>query len=67
MLLFVASFTKEVKPQLAKGPLFFNGRLANRGLTPLVKEATGGWGLTHHIWLMYDINLIHNCLSHAIK
>ena len=37
----VASFTKEVNSGLAKRPLVFNGRLANRGLTSLVKEATG--------------------------
>ena len=36
----VASFTKEVNPRLAKCPLKTNGRLANRGLTSLVKEAT---------------------------
>ena len=36
----VASFTKEVNPGLAKRPLVYNGRLANRGLTSLVKEAT---------------------------
>ena len=29
----VASFTKEVNSRLAKRPLVFNGRLANRGLT----------------------------------
>ena len=40
----VASFTEEVNPRLAKSPLVFNGRLANRGLTSLVKEATGGTG-----------------------
>ena len=34
------AFTKEVSLQLAKRPLVFNGRLANRGLTSLVKEAT---------------------------
>ena len=38
----VTSFTKEVNPRLAKRPLEINGRLANRGLTSLVKEATGG-------------------------
>ena len=38
----MASFTKEVNPRLAKRPLVFNGRLANRGLTTLVKEATVG-------------------------
>ena len=38
----VASFTKEVNPRLAKRPLKTNGRLANLGLTTLVKEATGG-------------------------
>ena len=36
----VASFTKEVNPRLVKRPLKTNGRLANRGLTSLVKEAT---------------------------
>ena len=36
----VACFTKEVNPRLAKCPLVFNGRLANHGLTSLVKEAT---------------------------
>ena len=35
----VASFTKEVNPRLAKRPLKTNGRLANRGLTSLVKWA----------------------------
>ena len=30
----------EVNPRLAKHPLVFNGRLANRGLTSLVKEST---------------------------
>ena len=40
----VASFAKEVNPRLAKRPLRTNGRLANRGLTSLVKEATGHQG-----------------------
>ena len=35
----VASFTKEVDLWLAKRPSAFNGHLANRGLTSLVKEA----------------------------
>ena len=34
-------FTKEVNSRLAKCPLVFNGHLANRRLTSLVKEATG--------------------------
>ena len=34
-----ASSTKEVNPRLTKRPLKINGRLANRGLTSLVKEA----------------------------
>ena len=43
----VASFTKEVNPRLAKPLLVFNGHLANRWLTSLVKEATvDSWGLT---------------------
>ena len=37
----VASFTKEVNPRLAKRPLKISGRLANRELISLVKEATG--------------------------
>ena len=37
----MASFTKEVNPQLAKRPLKISGHLANRGLTSFVKEATG--------------------------
>ena len=36
----VASFIKEVNWRLAKRPLKTNGRLANRQLTSLVKEAT---------------------------
>ena len=36
----VAYFTKEVNRRLAKRPLKTNGRLANRRLTSLVKEAT---------------------------
>ena len=38
----VAHFTKEVNPRLAKCPLKINGRLANLGLTSVVKEAAGG-------------------------
>ena len=36
----VASITKEDDPRLAKRPLVFDGRLANRMLTCLVTEAT---------------------------
>ena len=39
----VASFTEEVNPQLAKRPLKNDGRLANCGLTSLVKEAPGDY------------------------
>ena len=39
--LSVASFTKEVNPQLAKCPLKTNGHLVNRGQTSLVNKATG--------------------------
>ena len=38
----VVTLTKEVYSRLADRPLFFNGGLANRGLTSLVNEATGG-------------------------
>ena len=37
--LTVASFTKEVNRRLAKRPLKTKGRLPNRRLTSLVKEA----------------------------
>ena len=37
----VASFTKEGNLRFAICPLIFNGRLANRSLTSLVKQATG--------------------------
>ena len=37
----VASFTKEVDPQLANRPLVSNGRLANHGLLSLVKDVNG--------------------------
>ena len=37
----VVSFTEEVSSRLDERPLVFNGRLANRGLTSLVKKATG--------------------------
>ena len=40
-ILPVASFNKEVNPRMAKRPLKINGRLADRRLTSLVKEATG--------------------------
>ena len=44
----VASFTMEVKPRLAKRPLVFNGRLANRGLTSLGRQ-TRRRGLSHRL------------------
>ena len=50
MALTVASFTKEVNPRLAKRPLVFNGRLVNRGLTSLIKEATVASIISHSIW-----------------
>ena len=37
----MTSFTKEVNPRLAKRPLKTYGRLANLGLTSLVKYANG--------------------------
>ena len=52
-LMPVSSFIKEVNPRLDKSPLVFNGRLANRWLTPLVKKGGGiayicVSGLEHH-------------------
>ena len=37
----IRCFIKQVNPLLAKRPLKTNGRLANRWLTSLVKEAKG--------------------------
>ena len=57
----VASFTKEVTLRLAKRPLKINGRLANRELTSLVKEATGNHFtdiLRAHHW-----NLVKICYT----
>ena len=45
-----ASFDKEFNPRLAKRPLKTNGRLANRGLTSLTKEATEVHVLEWFIW-----------------
>ena len=47
----MASFIKEVNPWLAKRPLKTHGRLANLGLTSLVKEATGVRGRS---WVAAD-------------
>ena len=70
----VASSTKEVNPRLAKCPLVFNGRLANRGLTSLVKEATGLQIILqeksnplHVIWKLADstIKFPHLCVTNV--
>ena len=59
----VASFTKEVNSWLAKRPLVFNGRLANRGLTSLVKEATGNLPCSQIIiWSQDIIDFIYKYL-----
>ena len=48
-------FTKEVNLRLAKRPLKFNGRLANRGLTSLVKDATTDvfTGVYHYVCFVF--------------
>ena len=62
-MLPVASFTEEVHPRLAKRPLKTNGRLANHGLTSLVKEATGS-----HCWCFFPATLFCNqVLSSYLK
>ena len=53
----VASFTKEVNTRLAKWPLVFNGRLASRVWTSLLKEVPGLDGLT---FSMSQLNDSHN-------
>ena len=76
----VASLTKEVNPRLVKRPLktdgrLADGRLANRGLTYLVKEATGAhmnfvyylqscllcWLLGKYCWLFAFALVIYGC------
>ena len=52
----MAYFTKEVNLGLAKRPLVFNGRLANRGLTPLVKEVSDHQG--QEMIVEYEIFLL---------
>ena len=57
----VAPFTMEVNPRLAKRPLKTNGRLANRGSTSLVKEATvvsGGYSTCFIQWHMEEVEII---------
>ena len=56
----MACFTKEVNPRLAKRPLIHNGRLANRELTSLVKEATAG-GFSLIISINQDIEFHMQC------
>ena len=50
-----AFFTKEVNPRLPKRPLKTNGRLGNRGLTSLVKEATSNQSIDRTTWVGDDI------------
>ena len=56
----LASFTKEVKLWSSKCPLLINGRLANRRLTSLVKEAT----CVQHTALSSTIKLMGECKGH---
>ena len=68
----VASFTKQVNPWLAKRPLKTNGRLANQGLTSLVKEATG----VRYTWIVSKVSFrgvifsqmktTHSILRHTV-
>ena len=55
----VASFTKEVNSRLAKRPLVFNGRLANRGLTSLVK-----WEKCNYVLFLWR-NSVRQCLINS--
>ena len=56
----VASFSKENNPRLAKRPVKTNGRLANRGLTSLVKEAAEVWDMSRHHSDYYTITLSYS-------
>ena len=57
----VASFTKVVNQRLAKRPLKTNGHLANRGLTSLVKEASGVKNGAALHFLLKVSNLLWRC------
>ena len=59
-----ASFTNEVNPWLAKRPLFFNGRLADRRITSLVKETTGVMPCLSSTFDMAN-NSQHFCSCHS--
>ena len=66
----VASFIKEVNPQLAKRPLKTNGRLINRALTSLSKEATVEYtkwyytGLRYTKYRLYCNTKIHSVMTY---
>ena len=49
----LAYFTKEINLRVAKRLLVFNGRLANRELTSLVKEAAGRYWTCPQIPVAY--------------
>ena len=53
---WVASITEEVNPRSAKRPSKTNGRLANSGLTSLLKEATGV--LAEHATMFYGDDVL---------
>ena len=63
MKFHVTSFTKEVNLRLAKRSLKANGRLANRGFTSFVKEATGRYGSSACIFLD-SVNLTTHSWQH---
>ena len=60
----LGSLTKEVNPWLGKRPLKTNGRLANRGLTSSVKEATG-ITFSEHSVLQGPTEIVSLCRSIA--
>ena len=68
----VAPFTKEMHLWLAKRLLLFNGRLANRGLTSLVIEATPSIIITDFtsckitaLISYYSISILYICLCYV--
>ena len=67
ILIPVAYFTKEDNSRLAKHPLVFNGRLANRELTSLVKEATGVTGSWDTFILSVVLNFIRFFLGKTVS
>ena len=58
-MIICGPFCQKVNPRLAKRPLKTNGRLANLGVTSLVKEArVNAKQMLAKSWIIYNFSLI---------